>query len=92
MDESDRSKMEYQAYMFAGMILVPKEILRVEFNKQLCLFESQLEQARSNGIGRDAYVHTLLDAIAHVLSRKFEVSTDVLGRRIEFERLQEDIK
>ena len=91
IDSWDYSKMEYQANMFAGMTLVPTIFLKLEFNKQLCLFEPQLDHARSNGIGRDAYVPTLLDAIAHELSIKFEVSTDVLCRRIEFEHLQEEI-
>lgn len=92
IDENDRSKMEYQAYTFAGMVLVPSEFLRVEFMEQLRLFESQIEQARSNGYSRDAYAPTVLDAIAIELSRKFEVSKAVLSRRIEFERLEQEIR
>jgi len=46
LDPLDHSKMEYQANMFAGLVLVPPEFLRVEFKKQSCLFEPQIEQTR----------------------------------------------
>lgn len=89
IDENDRSKMEYQAYMFAGLVLVPPEFLRIEFDKQLRLFESQIEQARSNGLSRDDYVPTVLDGIAYGLSPRFKVSTGVLSRRIKNESLEQ---
>ena len=92
IDESDRSKMEYQAYMFAGMVLVPKEILRVEFNKQLSLIQSHIEQAQLNSISREVYLPIMTDAIDNGVSPKFEVSRSVLSKRIVFERLQEDIQ
>lgn len=91
IDENDRSKMEYQAYTFAGMVLVPTEILRVEFMEQLRLFESQIEQARSNGYSRDAYVPTVLDGIAYGLSPRFDVSAGVLSRRIKKESLEQEV-
>jgi len=83
--------MEYQAYTFAGQVLVPPEFLRVEFKEQLRLFEPQIEQARSYGLSRDDYVPTVLNGIADGLSPRFEVSTEVLNRRIKFERLEEAI-
>ncbi len=92
LDPSDHSKMEYQANVFAGMILVPREILRVEFEEQLRLLEAQIEQARSNGISRNDYVHTVLYEISNNLLPKFEVSMDVLTRRIEFECLEKEIR
>ena len=92
MDESDRSKMEYQAYMFAGMILVPKEILRVEFNKQLQLIQSHIDQAQLNGISREDYLPIMTDVIANGLSPKFEVSRSVLIKRIKFESFEHEIR
>lgn len=93
IDTWDRDKMEYQAYMFAGMILVPKEILRVEFSNQLpLLIQSHIEQAKLNGISREDYLPVMTDAIANKLSSKFEVSRSVLSKRIVFERLQEEIQ
>jgi len=84
--------MEYQAYTFAGQILVPPEFLRVEFNEQLRLREPQIEQARSNGLSRDDYVPTVLNGIAYGLSPRFEVSTEVLSKRIKFECLEQEIR
>ena len=89
---ADHSKMEYQAYTFAGQILVPPEFLRVEFNEQLRLREPQIEQARSNGLSRDDYVPTVLNGIAYGLSPRFEVSTEVLSKRIKFECLEQEIR
>ena len=84
--------MEYQAYTFAGMVLVPAQFLRTTFNEQLRLYESQIEQAKSNGLSRGDYVHTVLDKMVYDLSPKFEVSMNVLFRRIEFESLEKEIR
>ena len=82
IEESDRSSMEYQANMFAGMVLVPKEILKVEFNKEIPLIKSHIEQAQSNGLCRDDYLPVMTVAIADKLSPKFEVSGECLRIRI----------
>lgn len=92
LDPWDYEKMEYQAYTFAGLVLVPPEFLKTEFNKQLHILEPQIEQAQSKGINRDDYVHTVLDGIAYGLSPIFKVSTDVLSRRIGFECLEQEIR
>ena len=83
--------MEYQAYAFAGQILVPIEFLRIEFKTQLSLLNGQLEEARRQGLERDDYVHTVLDEIAYSLSPRFEVSSNVLSRRIKFESFEQEI-
>ena len=92
LDPSDHSKMEYQANVFAGMVLVPREFLIAEFKGQLRLLDAQIEQARSNRISRDDYVNTVLYEISNNLLPKFEVSMDVLARRMEFESLEEEIR
>jgi hypothetical protein len=91
IDENDRSKMEYQAYAFAGLILVPPKFLRTEFEEQLHLFKPQIEQAQSNDISRDDYLNTVVDGIAYILSTKFKVSTGVLSRRIKNDCLEQEI-
>lgn len=91
LDPADHSKMEYQAYTFAGLVLVPPELLRAEFTNQLSLHAHQITQARSKGINRDDYVDTVVSEIAYGLSPTFEVSTGVLSRRIKFESLDQEI-
>jgi len=91
IDQRDYSKMEYQAYAFAGQILVPTEFLRPEFSKQLYLYKSQIKEAQEKGFRRDDYVDTVLDEIAYSLSPRFEVSTDVLSRRMRSESLEQEI-
>jgi hypothetical protein len=92
INPSDRSKMEYQGYTFAGLVLVPQEFLKTEFKEQLRLLKPRIEQAQLNDLSRDDYVHTVLDEITCGLSPRFEVSTDVLSRRIEFESLEQSIQ
>lgn len=92
VDSWDYSKMEYQANMFAGMVLVPPEFLGVEFMEQLRLFEPKIEQIRSNGIRRDAYAPTVLVGIAYILSPKFKVSAEVLRIRIKNDCLEQEIQ
>lgn len=92
IDPWDYSKMEYQANMFAGLALVPTEFLRVGFKEQLRILERHIETAQSNGISRDDYLPTVLYEIAYGLSPTFEVSRDVLSKRIKFESLEKSIR
>ncbi len=91
INPDDYARMEYQAYAFAGQLLVPTRFLRTEFESELDLCGSQIEMAKKSGFGRDQYMNSVLDAIAFKLSPKFEVSTDVLSRRIKAEPLEQEI-
>lgn len=83
--------MEYQADAFAGLVLVPKSRLKVEFDKHLQSLKPQIEQAQSKGLGKTDYVEPVLHAIADELSRKFEVSSAVITIRMEFDSLHDKV-
>ena len=87
IDNSDHSKLEYQGYMFGGMVLVPKKELKDQFEIILPQLEPLIEQAKSSRIARHHYLSYAIDAAAQMLSPVFQVSIDVLTRRINHESL-----
>jgi len=87
----DYSRMECQANIFAGQILVPAKLLRIEFETQLSLVGNQIKEAQRQGLKRENYVHAVLDEIAYSLSPRFEVSGEVLSIRIKNESLEQEI-
>jgi hypothetical protein len=73
--EKDYSWIEWQAYAFAGLVLVPEEALRAEFEK----VEQTLAQ---HGLTlHNAYSDAAKRSIAGDVSRVFEVSADVIEKR-----------
>jgi Zn-dependent peptidase ImmA (M78 family) len=77
----DRNWFEIHAYEFAGRLLVPKEALESE----LITLASKIELYRRKG-GRDE--EGLIDAVAVEISGKFQVSPEVISKRIHKEKLQ----
>lgn len=91
LDERDHSKMEYQGYTFGGLVLVPRERLKMYFQEELKKVKRYIDQARDNKIARNAYLSYVVDKIASNLSPVFEVSTGVLTRRINNDSLVTEI-
>lgn len=81
MPEKEYSFLEYHAYEFTGRFLVPPEALRREFDAAILLAE-QNGMPRSQLQG-DAH----LQYLAKPVSRKFEVSSSVIERRLTKEKL-----
>jgi len=73
---------EYQANEFAGRLLVPREALVNEIENALKLLElnSMLEYLKADP-------NAVLSRISTQLSRPFGVSTDVIERRVDREKL-----
>ena len=71
----DRANYEWQASQFAGLILVPPDVLRETL-------ERALDRARDAGIGRiDLANYALMDYVAEWIGRRLEVSASVVLRR-----------
>jgi hypothetical protein len=79
--EKEYSFLEYHANEFAGRFIVPPEALRREFDAAILLAE-QNGMPRSQLQG-DAH----LQYLAKPVSRKFEVSSSVIERRLTKEQL-----
>jgi hypothetical protein len=81
MPEREYSFLEYHAYEFAGRFLVPPGALRREFDAAIVL-------AEQNGMPRvQLQTDAHLQYLAKPVSRKFEVSSGVIERRLTKEKL-----
>ncbi len=75
--------LEWQAYTFAGLILVPSDVL-------LERFKTAVQRAEREGISLVAASDMARHIIAGALAPEFEVSTSVIDKRIAFDGLWED--
>ena len=91
LDRSDYDKMEFQANVFAGLVLVPQHHLEAGFQEQLQILTPQIEHAKSNGFTRSDYVDNVVYAIADALLASFDVSLEVVTIRIKTAGLDERI-
>jgi|688.fasta_scaffold688261_2 hypothetical protein len=78
--EKEYSFIEYQAYEFAGRLLVPLEQLEIEF-------EATLKETERNGVNRYKLSEALLAYLCNPVAKCFEVSTDVIEKRLLRENL-----
>jgi hypothetical protein len=76
------SFLETQANSFAGLILVPAAELRFSFGDAIKLAESQ-------GLSLSMDSDTTRDAIAFYISKEYEVSAEVIRRRLDYDKLWE---
>jgi Zn-dependent peptidase ImmA (M78 family) len=80
--EKDYSRLEYQAYCFAGLVLVPK----LELSKEIHTLHNLL-------IAKNFDIESNKDLVWEIiyegLATKFMVSKDVIMKRIQKENLQE---
>jgi Zn-dependent peptidase ImmA (M78 family) len=82
--EKDYGKLEFQAYAFAGLILVPPDSLAGHFRAAIALAESKgLTVKTDSDIARAA--------VESHLSREFVVSRDVIRRRLAYDKLWETL-
>ena len=91
VDMKDYSKLEFQGYLFGGLVLVPRRHLSDPFFEKLPHILPMIDKAKQNGLIREQYLEYAVDAIASYLTPIFEVSTEVLIKRIQYDKLDEHI-
>lgn len=84
-DDKKYSWLEWQAYAFAGLLLVPRKILLGHFPYQLKKLKDEIELSKSKGIPRETYKEHVIDSISTKLTRIYNVSNAVLIKRISKE-------
>jgi len=82
LDENSYQRVEFQGYIFAGFFLVPEKHLEVQFDKHLPKVNSLVKQAITLGIPRSNYLENAVDSMAGFLGPIFNVSSEVMVRRI----------
>lgn len=80
MDEEDRRWLEWQAYAFAGLVLVPPDSLRDQYRKAV-------RAARNVGLAIQKVGEVARPFIADHLAKRFVVSPQVIEKRLDKDRL-----
>ncbi len=91
VDPREYSSLEYQGYAFGGLLLVPPDHLKRLFFENLELVAPLIERVKTEGIARSDYLGYAKDRMAAILAKHFEVSTDVIIKRIELDSLEEEL-
>jgi hypothetical protein len=89
MNGKERDCMEYHGYAFAGYVLVPTHHLKTAFSARMHEAERLIEQAKGLGCSRNMYLQYAVSCMANLLAGTFEVSPEVMDKRIRAEKLEE---
>ena len=85
IDEEDYGWLEWQAYAFAGLILVPSDPLRSRFRQAASAARDALAERglSPEELSSDAVAEPVLRRIASRLAEEFEVSPTVVEKRLQ---------
>ena len=85
LSEKSRRYLEWQANAFAGLVLVPGEHLESEIRSWVGKFSREIIIARNAKISEESIEDQLRKAISDQICLRFEVSPEVINRRIDKE-------
>ena len=85
IDEETYGWLEWQAYSFAAAVLVPRVSLKQNFHNELKLLQPKIDFIRSKGLSVESSQDYIVNAIATKLIGIYDVSADVLNKRISKE-------
>jgi Zn-dependent peptidase ImmA (M78 family) len=74
--------LEWQGYTFAAAVLVPRSTLKINFDREIKSLQPKIDYVRSKGLSNDSSQDYIVNAIATKLIGIYDVSADVLTRRI----------
>ena len=83
IDENDYSKLEFQAYYFGGVVLIPDYSLVGKFTEEVNQISNLISEAKKQGLNKKNYLDNVIDKIARDLSPFYNVSTECMIKRIE---------
>lgn len=82
VDEDDQRWLEYQAYAFGGLVLVPTTHLKAQF-------QSAAVAAERIGFSRQGEPEAFLEYVIDVLKEVFQVSGAVIAKRLRHEKMDQ---
>jgi Zn-dependent peptidase ImmA (M78 family) len=85
VDEETYGWLEWQAYSFAAAVPVPRVSLKQNFRNELKLLQPKIDFIRSKGLSAESSQDYIVNAIATKLIGIYDVSNDVLNKRISKE-------
>jgi Zn-dependent peptidase ImmA (M78 family) len=74
--------LEWQGYTFAAAVLVPRSTLKINFDREIKSLQPKIDYVRSKGLSSESSQDYIVNAIATKLIGIYDVSADVLTRRI----------
>lgn len=83
VDEKEYRKLEIQANNFAGLLLVPEDILEGYFISQIKSLSKSFEKVEREKFKRDDYLDLVVDLVSHNLASVFLVDHQVIRIRLE---------
>lgn len=86
--DEEHAWLEWQAYAFAGLVLVPPEPLERSTRQHL---EHLLNAARYHEVPVEKVADTAWDLVMEQVASEFKVSTQVVERRAQKDRLRERV-
>ncbi|MHB9026863.1 MAG: ImmA/IrrE family metallo-endopeptidase [Armatimonadota bacterium] len=84
---TDEMRMHWQAHCWAGLVLVPADPLEEAFQRHTHLVRPKIEQAIQAGLSEEEYLPSVYRLICEPIASIFQVSADVIQRRIERDEL-----
>jgi hypothetical protein len=88
IDEKEYGSMEFQGYCFGGLVLVPPTNLEEAIRERLRDLVPYIQLCRKKEISREDYLGYALDNLVTSIAPFFDVSTDVVDRRIRYDKLE----
>jgi IrrE N-terminal-like domain len=88
LDNFQRNGWELQGYNFAGLVLVPRGDLRSRVESILAQPTPFLRVAKSRRISRDKYLPYAMEELATQLAPIYDVSVQVVAKRLAFDKLE----
>ena len=84
---TDEDWMEWQANSWAGLVLVPPRLLKTTFNNEYNNIIPKLIRAQKAGVPDNERIQYAYEYISEPLTDLFNVSKDVIRKRIERDKL-----
>jgi Zn-dependent peptidase ImmA (M78 family) len=82
VDQEAYDWVEWQAYTFSGMVLVPRKSLKEDFVRRIKGLREKIALVKSADLPTDSYLEYVINAIATDLIEKYGVSKEILIKRI----------
>jgi hypothetical protein len=82
IDDDTYNWLEWQAYTFAAAVLVPRSTLQKHFAHEIKLLQPKIEYVLAKGLSIESSQDYIVNAVATKLIGIYDVSADVLSRRI----------
>ena len=77
--------MEWQANMFAGLVLAPPETLKQQYDRMLPGVRKMMDDPRLQTVPREQVSEIAWEELVTRLAQPFSVSSDVIGKRLELD-------